>query len=368
VKRYFGLLLCALLVCGLCGGLAQARGAAVEHVLIGFNGVSDVALIEAAGGTVRYAYDIVPAVAATLPAGAAAALARNPRVAYVEPDGLVWAMAQTLPWGIDRVGADHVWPSGNKGAGVKACVIDTGIDMDHPDLTVRGGYDFVNSDSNPDDDNGHGTHVAGIIAALDNTIGVVGCAPDCYLYAAKVLNASGSGTISQVVAGIDWARNNGMKIVNMSLGTSTSYATLKTACDNAWAAGLILVAPSGGSGAGTDTVGYPAKYASVICVGATDQSNVRASFSSTGPTLELAAPGVSIYSTYRSGGYQTMSGTSMACPHVAGVAALVWYAQPGVSNQHVRDAMDYTALDLGSPGRDSWYGYGLVQAPAAVAY
>ncbi|RJQ07896.1 MAG: peptidase S8/S53 subtilisin kexin sedolisin, partial [Bacillota bacterium] len=337
--------------------------------LVGFRGQPDVGLVRAFGGEIIHSYRIVPALAVRLPDAAAAALAANPRVAYVDEDGIMHAIGDTLPWGVDRIDADVVQAGGNSGSGVKVGILDTGIDLDHPDLHVAGGATFVDGTSAPDDDNGHGTHVAGTVAALANGTGVIGVAPAAALYAVKVLDSGGSGYISDIVAGIDWAVTNGMKVINMSFGGSSDDATLRAACDNAYAAGVLLVAAAGNSGnpAGKgDNVSYPARYSSVIAVAATDQSDKRASFSSTGPDVELAAPGVDILSTYYGGGYATASGTSMACPHVVGVAALVYYANAGYSNADVRNAMTSTAIDLGTAGRDTLYGYGLVYAPDAV--
>lgn len=177
--------------------------------------------------------------------------------------------------------------------------------------------------------------------------------------------------MSDVVAGIQWAIDNEMDIISMSLGSNSHSATLQAACDNAYEAGILLVAAAGNDYQGWrfwewDTVDYPARYDSVIAVGATNASDTKASWSSTGPDLELAAPGVSIYSTYLGGGYATMSGTSMACPHVAGVAALVWAGEPELTKDQVRARLRTTADDLGDPGRDEWYGYGLLDADEAA--
>jgi subtilisin family serine protease len=353
---------------------ANGNGAGLERVpvLIGFHqvpGPSEQALVRSHGGAIKYSYTIVPAIAASIPEPAIEGLLHNPNVTYVEPDSEVYAISEVLPWGIDRIDAELVHQYNNKGDGVKVAIIDTGIDLDHPDLTVAGNVTFVAGTANGDDDAGHGTHVAGIVAALDNEIGVIGVAPKADLYAVKVLDSSGSGWMSDVVAGINWSANNGMKVINMSLGGGAS-STLETACNNAWnnGLGIVLVAAAGNSGnrLGTrDTIEYPAAYASVIAVAATDQSDRRASWSSTGPDLELSAPGVSIYSTYMNGGYATMSGTSMASPHVAGVAALAIAAGVG-SAKDVRDTLVSTAEDLGDPGWDTKYGYGLVNADEAA--
>lgn len=178
------------------------------------------------------------------------------------------------------------------------------------------GWDFVNNDADPFDDNGHGTHVAGTIAAADNGSGVVGVAPEATLYALKVLDQSGSGVFSNVIAAVQLAVDLGIQVTNNSYGSTQDPGSLvQAAFDNAAAAGMLHVAAAGNSGncLGTgDSVLFPARYGSVIAVAATDQADVSPCFSSTGPTVELAAPGVSINSTAPGGGYQVLSGTSMA--------------------------------------------------------
>jgi minor extracellular protease Epr len=363
------LILALALVLGTAGSSVSMAAPPNGRYFVGFRGAPDAALVRNLGGEIVYSYGIIPAVAARLPEAAVTALAGNPNVAYVEADGICHATADTLPWGVERVEADHVQAGGNYGTGIKVGIIDTGIDIHHTDLVVAGGVTFVLGTTTYDDDAGHGTHVAGTVAALINGIGVIGCAPEATLYAIKVLDSTGSGAWTDVVYGIDWAVANGMKIINMSLGGSSGTTALQAACDNAYAAGVLVVCAAGNSGNvdGTgDNVIYPAAYESCMAVAATDSANVRAYFSSTGPAVEIAAPGVSIYSTYYNGGYTTMSGTSMASPHVAGVAALVWKANPTFTNAQVRSALDSTAIDLGAVGRDPWYGYGLVNAVAAV--
>ncbi|PKM78866.1 MAG: hypothetical protein CVU88_08760, partial [Firmicutes bacterium HGW-Firmicutes-13] len=238
-------------------------------------------------------------------------------------------------------------------------ILDTGIDLDHPDLHVAGGENFSLGKSY-DDKNGHGTHVAGIVAALDNGAGVIGVAPGANLYAVKVLNNAGSGWWSDLIAGLQWCVDNGMEVANMSLGATSAPPDVLDACDAADNAGLLLVAAAGNEYGG-DVI-YPAAYDSVIAVSATNSSDELASFSSVGPEVELAAPGVNIYSTYKDGSYTTMSGTSMASPHVAGTAALVIAA--GIPD--VRGRLQITADDLGATGWDSKYGYGLVDADEAA--
>ncbi len=334
---------------------------------------ADEDVIRGNGGKTKYTYNIINAKAVEIPEQAIDRIKNNPRVAYVEEDAEVYALDAELDssWGVKRIGAGVVHGY-NTGAGVNVAIIDTGIDYTHPDLNdnYRGGYDFVNSDYDPMDDAGHGTHCAGIVAAEDNNEGVVGVAPEANLYAAKVLDDTGSGYTSDVVAGIQWSMDNGMQIISMSLGSNSPSEAIEGACNNAYNSGIVVVASAGNSGnlpGRGDNVGYPAAYSSVIAVAATDSNDKRARWSSTGPDVELAAPGVSIYSTYMDGGYAYMSGTSMACPHVAGTAALVMAAYPEWNNSQVRQQMQDTAEDLGTAGFDYWYGYGLVDADEAAS-
>jgi len=275
--------------------------------------------------------------------------------------GNVIIQAQTLPWGISKIKANQVWPSGNTADPVKVGVIDTGISLSHPDLAnnIKGSYNAINTRKSANDDNGHGSHVAGIIAALNNTTGVVGAAPKADLYAIKVLNAAGSGYISDVIEGIDWAISRNIKVINMSLGCDCDTQSLHDAVIRAKNAGVVVVAAAGNSGG---AVIYPAAYPEAIAVSATDSNDNLASFSSRGPEVDLSAPGVSIYSTYKGLGYATLSGTSMASPHVAGAAALVLGSHSGYIPDQVLGALESTATDLGSAGFDNLFGFGLINA------
>ena len=268
---------------------------------------------------------------------------------------------EVLPWGVERIGGGAL---ANTGDAIKVAVIDTGIDGDHPDLNVVGGINFVPSGRKLDtskwnDDNGHGTHVAGTIAALDNEIGVIGVAPDVDLYAVKVLDRRGSGYISWVIGGIEWAIDNHMDVITMSLSIGSDVEGFEEVCDAAYAAGIVIVAASGNDGS---TVDWPAAYDSVIAVGATDAGDNRASFSNYGSELEMSAPGVLIPSTWKDGGYNTISGTSMAAPHVTGVVAIILSANPGFTHEQARDMLNNTADDLGTAGWDIYFGHGLVDA------
>ncbi|MCH8986656.1 S8 family serine peptidase [Patescibacteria group bacterium] len=353
-------------------------------VIIGFTqapGLNGEALVRGHGGTIKYNYHLVPAIAASVSESAIAGLLNNPRITSIDLDGTVYAIDVELDntWGVKRIGSGTVHDGGNKGAGVKIAIIDSGIDYNHPDLDANfaGGYDFVNDDTDPMDDNKHGTHVAGTVAAEDNDIGVVGVAPEARLYALKVLNASGSGSWSDVIAALEWAVDNGIQVTNNSYGSGMNPGgVVQAAFDSSAAAGILHIAAAGNAGnlkGKGNNVGYPARYDSVVAVAATDINDKRASFSSTGPDVELAAPGVDIKSTKLGGGYIEFNGTSMASPHVAGSAALVIAAGiadsngNGLINDEVRQVLNDTALDLGDTGRDSLYGFGLVNVAAAVA-
>jgi len=247
-------------------------------------------------------------------------------------------------------------------------VFDTGIDKDHPDLVVAGGVNYIVNkgkiDPNAwDDDNGHGTHCAGIIAAQHNGKGIKGIAPSVKLYAVKVMNKLGNGWYSDFIKGLDWAKHNGIKVVSMSFGGSGYDGAFDAACSGAMVTGIILIAAAGNTG--TNSVLYPAKFGSVMAISSVDSSSKIAATSAYGPEIDLAAPGVSIYSTYNNGGYATMSGTSMACPHVAGTAAQILGEHGSLSVDNLIGVLIAQGEDLGTLGRDDFYGHGLVDAQAA---
>jgi serine protease len=462
---------------------------------------------------VSRSFNIIPAVAAQLDANQVDQLSKDPDVEYIEPDYKIYALggpdvnadssggitafssSQTIPYGITMVNAPAVWQR-TRGAGVRVAVMDTGISMYHPDRgNVVGSVTFVTGEAVEDFD-GHGTHTSGTIAAADNDIGVVGVAPDADLLIAKVMDNTGSGQESWLISGIEWAVSNNAKVISMSLGNTSRSSALDTACSNAYAAGVVLVAAAGNDG--TSTPSYPAALPSVISVAAVDQSKNKASFSNFGPTIALAAPGVSVDSTIPIGTdtsavadavwsstshqanlvngtapgsvsgqicncgladgssaantcpgsvagniahirrgtntfaakvahaqskgaigviisnnvsgnfsgtlsdgtplivvsisqadgdslqilaqsgisgtasvtgnpYASYSGTSMACPHVAGVAALIFSAAHyNITPAEVSNILFDSAQDLGTPGRDDIFGYGLVDASAAL--
>jgi subtilisin len=338
-------------------------------------------------------YDVnqfeVPVVTAHLNDAEIDALRKNGNVAMVEEDMPCYAigpfdalqvenqpsiLAETIPAGVAQIGAQGAWDF-SQGKDIRVAVLDTGIDFTHPDLrpNYRGGISFVPGVASPMDDQGHGTHCAGTIAAAMTGSGVVGVAPLASLYAVKVLSASGSGQFSWIIAGIDWCIQNKMHIVSMSLGGAQAPTALQTMCNTAWSKGLLIVAAAGNDNIGnpvppaSSNVGFPGKYRNVIAVSAIDSANVIAPFSSRGPEVDVCAPGVNVLSTRLGGGHTTMSGTSMACPHVAGLAALAWGSHRYSNNEQVWNLIASTVDNLGPPGWDMLTGYGRVNARAAAA-
>jgi subtilisin len=256
------------------------------------------------------------------------------------------AAGRDIPWGVSRVNAPAAWRI-TRGEGVKIAVIDTGVDYDHPNLrpNIKGGWN-ARSKTAPDDfrdDNGHGTHCAGTVAAVDQPGGVVGVAPKAWLYGVKVLDKSGSGSYDDVIAGMQWAVEHKMQLISMSIGSGIGNDSLKAAVDALTKAGVVLIAAAGnGSGA----VNFPAAYDGVIAVAAMDSKDRVAWFSSRGPEVALIAPGVDVRSTYKDGGYETLDGTSMATPHVAGLAALAVAAKGLSGAASVRAALTASARPL----------------------
>lgn len=275
-------------------------------------------------------------------------LERHDGVRFVEEDLELETFGQTTPYGIEIVRADDAHAAGETGEGADVAVIDTGIDKDHPDLEANLGTGrafLLGLGTNQwDDDNGHGTHCAGIVGAIDNDEGVVGVAPDVTLHAVKVMNATGTGLTSDIARGIEWAADQGHNVGSLSLGGEGSD-TLKEACEYAESKGTLLVAAAGNDGPCTDCVSAPARYPECIAVSATDENDDLASYSSTGPEIELAAPGDGVYSTFIGGSYETLSGTSMACPHVSGGAAQL--AANGYTASEARTQLKDTADDIG---------------------
>ena len=282
------------------------------------------------------------------------------------------AIRDYITCGLRIIHANYAWRY-SRGGGVRVAVVDTGIAPRHPDLRVYGGASFVAGTSWADD-NGHGTHVAGTIAAAMNNRGVVGVAPRARLYAVKVLAANGGGSTSGVLNGLAWCYRYNMHVVNLSLGSGATthdpnnYSRAYEAAGRRLRRkGILAVAAAGNSGrTSRPYVGNPARCPSYMAVSSVDCAKRRSSFSSYGPQVEITAPGSDVWSTWPQTGYRKISGTSMATPHVAGTAALVKRRHPSWHGDRIRVHLWQTAMDLGSPGRDWLYGYGLVNALRAV--
>ena len=283
-------------------------------------------------------------------------LADDPMIEFIEDDseGKIQVMptlsldikkqGQETPWGVEKIGAPTVWKD-IRGEGVRVGIIDTGIDLSHPDLNnniKKTGW--VLDCQNIIDDNGHGSHVAGTIAALDNEIGVVGVAPKVEIYAVKAFSKSGRGNISDVIEGLNWCVENKVKVINMSFGFKNNKA-LEKAIKEVYKRNIVLVAAAGNSG-GNNSVMYPARYPEVIAVAASNSDDKVAWFSSGGTEVDMMAPGAGILSTYKNGGYKSMSGTSMACPHVTAACALI-LSKNNLDPKGVKEALIKTSKDMG---------------------
>lgn len=342
----------------------------------------------------------------TVPAGKEAqlleSLSRNPAVEYAEPDEPASAASadEYFPrqYALHNIGQQFTNTAGTlavaggtadadvdaveawgvtTGSGIKVAVLDSGVASDNADITpkVVARANFTNGKTG-EDNYGHGTHVAGIVAATaNNTVGVAGVCPGCTILDAKVLNDSGVGSNSSLANGINWAVNNGAKVINMSLGVRPSR-TLETAINNAWSKGVVLVAAAGNGS--NQTKIYPGAYPNVIAVGATDNTDAKASFSTYGAGwVDVAAPGVNIYSTFpnhtfvlgtqnnRSFGYDVGNGSSMSSPIVAATAALAWSSHSGATNTSVRANIESTA-DKIMPGTGTYWAHGRVNTNNAV--
>ncbi|OYD08601.1 alkaline serine protease [Paludifilum halophilum] len=295
---------------------------------------------------------------------------KNPNVEYAEPNYIVHAdwvpndPSYSRQYALPQVDAPQAWDVTRGSSNVKIAIVDTGVQYNHPDLQgkVERGYDFVDRDWDPNDGNGHGTHCAGIAAAATNNgTGIAGMAPNNTIYAVRVLNNNGSGTWSDVANGITHAADNA-DVVSLSLGGTRGSSTLQNAVNYAWSNNTVVVAAAGN--AGTSTPHYPAYYSNAIAVAATDSNDNKASFSTYGSWVDVAAPGVSIYSTYPTNSYQNLSGTSMATPYVAGLAGLL--KSQGRSASNVRAAIENTADNISGTGY--YWTHGRINANDAVRY
>lgn len=323
---------------------------------------------------IHYEFDQLNTIVASLPADAVDRLRNNPGVLLIEEDLPRYPTEEVVPYGIEQIEARRVWdpqgsgqidPSAPNGAGRLICVIDSGVKADHEDLS---GLNFVGGYPSGwnTDTCGHGTHIVGTIAAAYNGFGVIGVSPGTVsLYIVKVYGNNCAWTYSSTLVDAAYrCRDAGAHVINMSLGGNHYSSFEDNAFRSLYQSGILLVAAAGNSG-GTEYL-YPASYDSVISVAAVDQNNVVANFSQKNNQVELAAPGVFIYSTVKSGGYAYMSGTSSATAHASAAAAVVWSGAPDKTNAEIRSALQQTALDLGAAGRDNAYGYGLIRTKTAL--
>ena len=353
---------------------------------------NNIQKIKSFGGVVKRSLTQSNSVAAELTASQLAQLRQSnvaelieedPRRYLIEPvsTSTITPMAESTPYGITMVQALEVSDS-NSGSR-KVCITDTGYTGNHEDLRPYTGSN-ISGDANDglgndtgdwfSDGHGHGTHVAGTISAHGNNgVGVIGVNRSNMvgLHIVKVFNNSGQwGYGSDLVAAINQCVDAGANVISMSLGGGASSNAERNAFENAYSAGVLSIAASGndGSSSGNDALSYPASYDVVMSVGAVDSNKRVSSWSQKNSQVEISAPGVNVNSTLPNNSYDAWSGTSMATPHVSGVAALVWGNHPDCEVAEIRNALNATAEDLGNSGRDDSYGYGLVQAKAAHDY
>lgn len=285
-------------------------------------------------------------------------VSENSGVNVITPNDLLFS---TYQWNLPAIEAGQGWNLSRGSKDVTVAVVDTGVQANHPDLKGRllAGYNAIASGGAPDDDVGHGTHVAGIIGALtNNQEGVAGISWYNKVLPVKALDNSGAGTTYSVAEGIIWAADQGAKVINLSLGNYADSQFLHDAIKYAYDRDVVIVSAAGNDN--TERPGYPAAYEEVIAVAATNASGERASFSNYGDYIDITAPGESIASTYPGSQYAALSGTSMASPHVAAVAGLVRSLNPALTNKEVAELLTSNAVDLGAAGHDKYYGWGQV--------
>ncbi|MEK3917453.1 S8 family peptidase [Paenibacillus sp. FSL H7-0331] len=277
------------------------------------------------------------------------------------------SLYQRYQWNLPAIDTELGWAISKGSKDVPVAIVDTGVDLDHPDLKDQliSGYNVVNSEMSPMDDVGHGTHVAGVIGAIvNNRLGVAGMSWYNPIIPVKVLDQSGAGSTYAVAQGIIWATDHGAKVINMSLGNYADANFLHDAIRYAYDHDVVLIAASGNDN--TEQPGFPAAYPEVFAVAATDANRNKASFSNYGDYIDVAAPGVNIASTYPHNQYAALSGTSMASPHVTALAALIRSVNPSLTNKEVMQIMRDTASDAGPAGKDKYFGYGIIDVVAAV--
>src|SRR4030095_4392407 len=297
------------------------------------------------------------------------ALRNNPKVQFVEKNFIAQAVrvpndpGYSSQWYLPFISAPGAWDITTGSTSIPVAVIDSGVDPIHPDLSAKlvTGYNFLAGNIDTHDVFGHGTAVAGVIAAETNDgIGVAGLAWNNTIMPLVVINSSNFATYANVVAAINYAADRGSKVINMSLGGTRYSSTLQSAVNYAWSKGVVIVAAAGNNSSSSPF--YPAALNNVVAVSATDPSDYLASFSNFGNWITVAAPGTSIYTTTNGGSYGFWQGTSFAAPQVAALAALIFSKNPSLTNQQVVDIIKNNADDLGLPGFDQNYGNGRINA------
>ncbi|MCQ6558304.1 S8 family peptidase [Paenibacillus mendelii] len=284
--------------------------------------------------------------------------------APIVPNDVLYSEYQ---WNLPSIETEKGWSVSKGSDKVLVAVLDTGVQADHPDLAgkLNAGNNIVTPNTAPEDDVGHGTHVAGIIAAVvNNGEGVAGLSWYNKIMPVKVLDSSGAGSTYSVAEGIIWATDNGAKVINMSLGNYAEAEFLHDAIRYAYDRDVVLIAASGNDN--TERPGYPAAYPEVFAVASTDPDGAKSSFSNYGDYIDVAAPGASIASTYPGSQYAALSGTSMASPHVAALAGLIRSINPKLTNVQVMDIMRKSATDLGTEGKDKYFGHGQIDVVRAL--
>lgn len=372
------------------GGTSRVAARAAQELIVGLRpGRQPQALMQRLGLRSVRKLDAIGALVVTAPDRAAAleALRQDPSVQWAEPNGVVRLQrpvgeAPGLPlgpraggdplmpqqWALPRIEAPAAWLLAKGKREVTVAVVDTGIYYKSPEFADRvdPGFDVIHRDYDARDDMMHGTHCAGIIGAgLDDGHGIAGVAPEIGLLAVKVMDAVGEGTWADIAEGIIYATERRVDVMNLSLGAPNATYTLKQAVAHAVKSGVLVVAAMGNEA--TDTPSYPAAYPGVLAVGATKADDTKAGFSNQGAHISVVAPGHRILSTVLYGNYEAVSGTSMAAPHVAGLAALVKSQHPDWTAARIKAHLEATADDLGAPGFDPAFGHGRINARRALS-
>jgi hypothetical protein len=350
------------------GFKASGAAAGVDErgrVLVGAGVVADAkSQLRALGVILDFEFIDMPSVVARMSAMLLPQIRQNPEVEYVEPIFPGVFASQETTWNVQRVQAPAAW-SYSMGNGAKLLILDSGIDNTHPDLAPA-----VIQTCVPNDDGldryGHGTWVAGIAAAVNNAIGIVGVASGVSLWTSKIATSSNQPDPGYAACGVQFGRLNHVAVINMSWGVTPCTALTDQINAAYYQDGIVMVAgPANNSGGPVD---YPSSLGSVIAVSSTDINNNLSPSAPVDPKIELAAPGVHDTTTCLGGAYCDVSGTSFSAPHVAAAAALLKAYNPSQSSVDIRSRLDGGAIDLGASGRDAQFGYGLLNIPAAITY